>query len=131
MESAARIESVQHEHNRTTNPLRILLLICIKDMKTRDKLFLHPWARDLRDMHRLPTRIVPEQVSEPVSPDKVTEELHNWYSQSESCGAILVSDLLVEGTEPTSYAKSLFEDFGNQLYATVAVMLRPQKVLDI
>lgn len=105
--------------------LRILAVICIRDNPTRDRVLRHVQSVNGRALQSLDRIVQTETLA------NTAEELNRWYAQSESSGAIVLSDLLVEGSEITSYAKTLFKDFGEQLYATIAVMDHPVRILDI
>ena len=61
----------------------------------------------------------------------VPDRLRRYFAAQPSEGAIVLSDQLVEDQALTSAGKDLFHEFAERLYATVAVMDRPMRILDI
>jgi predicted GNAT family N-acyltransferase len=108
-----------------SSQLSVLLLVAIEDRQVRDRMLRHLQAGG--------TSKEPEQVNRVAPLGEATDQLQKWYAQPGSSGAVLLSDHLVdEGLrEPTNAAKGLFDDFGEKLYATIAVMQRPERILDI
>lgn len=109
-----------------TDRLRILLLVCINESVSRDRMLRRLQNGD----GRLPIQSA-EQLVETQTLEEAAKHLNGWYAQSECCGAIVLSDLLVQGSEQTNSAKILFDNFGRKLYATIAVMDRPKRILDV
>jgi predicted GNAT family N-acyltransferase len=61
---------------------------------------------------------------------EVEARLADWLKQP-SYAAIILSDQLVDQNCMTAAAKALYDQFGEQLYASVAVTRRPKRILDI
>ncbi len=109
-------------------PIQFLIVTAIKDGATRNRL------RDrLTAMENLPAGCAVRAI--PVGPTlsaRLHARLEEHFHQPGQPAAILVSDQLDQDLhDPSPLARELYADFGERLYATVAIMDRSVRLVDI
>lgn len=114
-------------------PLRILLAAAVRRAQTKCQVQQHleAYLKIDRDRFSFELDWVPD--------DQLAVRLASHLAESSENAAILLSDLLVEDAQHrlpghdvrTSLARELFAEFDGRLFASIAVMDPPDKVLDI